>query len=241
MFDQWDSRAEFSSTAWTLIRQAQTLSTDERCYALDAVLGRYWKPIYAFFRAKGKSTHDAEDLVQGFLESFVEGRDICRVDPCAGRFRDWLVVCARNYMLDVERRQAAQKRRPPGRLISLESLCVADGDGFESAAQEDPERAFRDAWRRDILQRAIASVRLECDQLGKQMHYQVFVDYYLGDEQPRPTWKEVAARHHFSDWKDTARKANWVRGRLAEAIRAEVAFYANSDEAVDEEIRCLCQ
>jgi len=241
MFNQRDSHAEFASTAWTLIRRAQALSTDERRDALGVVLCRYWKPIYAFFRAKGKSTHDAEDLVQGFLESFVERHDICRVHPCDGRFRDWLVVCARNYMFDVERRRAARKRHPSGRLISLETLRGADGDPFEPAIPGDPERAFHDAWRRDILQRAIKTVGVECEQLGKQIHYRVFVDYYLGDEQPRPTWKEVAARHHLPDWKDTARKADWVRGRLAQAIRTEVAFYANSDEAVDEEIRRLCQ
>lgn len=241
MSEQRDSFADFSSTAWTLIRQAQALSTEERREALGLVLRRYWKPIYAFFRAKGKSTHDSEDLVQGFLESFVAGNDICQVDPCAGRFRDWLVVCARNYMLDVERRKAAQKRRPSGSLISLEALKGADGDPFELAAHDDAERAFHDAWRRDILQRAVTTVGLECEQVGRQIHYQVFVDYYLGDEQPRATWKEVAARHRLPDWKDTARKADWVRGKLAQAIRAEVAFYADSDEAVDEEIRRLCQ
>ena len=65
----------------------------------------------------------------------------------------------------------------------------------------------------------------------------MFVAYYLSTEQNQPTWRTIAERHRLRDWKDAAHRAEWVKGRLAKAIRDEVHRYVDSEDAVDDELR----
>ena len=147
MPDQPPLPAAFCSTAWTVIREAQSLPAQDRPAILGPVLCRYWKPIYAYYLSKCRSQEDAEDLVQGFWRSFSGLTESLQVNEDAGRFRDWLVVCAYNYMLDTVRKAKAKKRQPVGGLVSFSNLRDSDGDPFEPAAYDDPNKAFRDAWR----------------------------------------------------------------------------------------------
>jgi DNA-directed RNA polymerase specialized sigma24 family protein len=235
------SRGVFPTTTWTLIRQVQALPTSRRAEALGELLRRYWKPMYAYFRSQGNSQHHAEELVQGFLCQFVEKQRILLVEPGAGRFRDWLLVCMRNFMRSRARHDKAAKRRPPGGLLALETLKATDGRPYEPPDHEEPEAAYLDAWRRDLLARAFQSVAAECERKGRQTDYQVFVDYYSLSDEREVTWKQVAERYDLPSWKDAARKADWVRARLGQAIRSEVALYVESVDQIDDEIRSLFQ
>jgi RNA polymerase sigma-70 factor (ECF subfamily) len=237
--EQAESRAAFPSTVWSLIRAAQRASADHHGDALGNLLSRYWKPIYAYYRSRGKTREQAADLVQGFFYSFVKTEKILKVQRLEKRFRDWLLVCARHYMLDQFRREKAVKRRPTEGLVSFEALREQDGEAFEPAANEDPRRAFDEAWRRDLLDRAFRAVADECDAKDRSGDYRIFVDYYCNSQPVQPTWQEIAARYAIANWKEATRKADWVKSRLSQAIRNEVAHYVDREEDIDEEIRAL--
>jgi RNA polymerase sigma factor (sigma-70 family) len=236
---QRDSYARFPSTVWTLIREVQASPTREGRAALGRLLAQYWRPIYAYYRSRRVCCEDAEDLTQGFLESVVANKAILRVDSAAGSFRDWLAVCARNFMLDRQRRAAARKRAPSGGLLSIDRLKALYGAPFEPPKHYDPQTALRDAWRRDILDRALSTVAEECRRTQRETDYRVFADYYLHEETVQPTWSQVAHRHRLRDWREASRKADWVKGRLARAIRDEIRLYVDSEEEVDAEIQEL--
>lgn len=239
--DRPGSFRTFGSTAWTLIREAQALPASRRGELLERLLRRYWKPIYAYYRSLGKSSHEAEDLVQSFLCGFVENSQIMRVGKDSGRFRDWLKVCCRNHMVSEERRRRAKRRRPPQGLVSFEQLKAEDGEPFQPAAREDPDRAFRDAWRRDLLDRAFRTVAAECEEQDRREDFEVFLEYYANTEPRQPTWEAIAKRHALGHWRQAARKADWIKSQLARAIRAEIACYVDSEDDIDNEIRELFQ
>jgi hypothetical protein len=69
----------FGSTAWAVIREAQTLPNEARTQVLGPMLCRYWKPIYAYYLSKSRSRHDAEELVQGLLQVLLESDRILQV------------------------------------------------------------------------------------------------------------------------------------------------------------------
>jgi RNA polymerase sigma factor (sigma-70 family) len=234
-----DSYVPFPSTAWTLIRHAQELPDSDHAEALGELFRRYWKPMYAFFRSKGKAADEAQDLVQGFLQRFLERGMIHKIDQPDKRFRHFLMVCARRYMLDEVRKEAAAVRSPRGRLLSFEDLRTADGNPFEPRPGVEPEQAFDDAWRRDLLARALRRVHDRCLASDRLTDLLIFQDYYLVQESEQPTWARIADRHGVSGWKKAAHRAEWVKGRLAEAIRDEIRQYVESEREAERELREL--
>lgn len=234
-----DSRAPFPLTAWTMIRKAKELPESQRREQLESLLRQYWKPMYAYFRSKGVSRHDAEELVQSFLCDFVRDEKILQVDQQLGKFRTWLRTCLDNYLISWERKRAAKKRRPDEGVMSFEQLVTSDGQPFEPADKHDPDAALVDAWRRGLLEKALQDVAKQCQAEDKSMHFEVFIAYYCDTSEQKITWKQIAERFGLASWKDTARKADWVKTQLGRAIRRQIATYAESDEEIDEEIQEL--
>ncbi len=231
-----DWHASFASTAWTLIYRVQALPASRRAEALDGLLSRYWRPIYAFYRSLGLPPHDAEDLVQSLLQRFVVQEGILRVAEERGRFRDWLVACARRHFFDWRRRNLAAKRHPAEGLISLDAAVAVDGVPLEPAVAADADRALREAWRRDLLDHAIRAVEVDCARLDRLDDWQLFLDYHLSEPSARPTWKQLAGRHRLRDWQEAVHRAEWVKRRLRRALREEIGRYVHGEAAIDEEI-----
>jgi RNA polymerase sigma factor (sigma-70 family) len=232
-----DSRAAFPTTAWTQIRQAQAMPEHQRRELLCRLASRYWNPLYAYYRSKGQTPHDAEDLVQGLLWHLVSGDRIIEVQPKT-KFRHWLMACARNYLLDQQRKAAAARRRPQGGLRSLEDLGASKARRFEPPAGENPDSAYREAWRRTVLDYAFHEVEEICRREDRMTDFQVYLAYYV-DAEPRTTWKDIAAQFQLDRWNEASRKGDWVKGRLAKTIRSYIRQYVDSDEEVEDEIRDL--
>jgi RNA polymerase sigma factor (sigma-70 family) len=234
-----DSRALFPRTAWTLIGNAKDLPESQGREQLETLLRQYWKPIYAYFRSKGVSRHDAEELVQSFLYDFVRDEKIRQVDQQLGKFRTWLRKCLDNYLISWQRKRGAKKRRPDDGVLSFEQLATADGQPFEPAGSGNPETALVDAWRRDLLGKAFKSVAEQCQAAGNLLHYSVFVAYYCDASNEKITWQQIADQFELPSWKDAARKADWVKAQLGREIRRQVASYSETDEEIDEELQEL--
>jgi len=233
------SRA-FPRTSWTLIRKLQQLSGTSQRALYDDWIKHYWKPIYAYFRARGQSEERAQDLVQDFLTKFLERDKIREVESTGLKFRTWLRAIAKNYLIDAVRRENAGIRQPTGGVVSFEALRSLDGDPFEPAATESPEAAFDDAWRREVLDGALKQMEEECRNSGRQDHYAAFVGYYvLPEGDSRPRWQDIAAQLNLAGAEIAERHAYWVKRRLARCIWEIVRETVDTDAEADEEIREL--
>lgn len=234
-----DSHVRFPTTSWTLVCNLQQLSAEHRQELLNDLLRRYWKPLYAYFRSKRKPPEQSADLVQGFLQRFLEGDKVLQADQPEKRFRDWLMVSARNYLVSVHRQEAAAKRRPVNGLVSFEALRSEDGDAYEPTGDDTPESAYLEAWRRGLIDRAMRLVAEESSMRGRNVDFQIFCDYYISERPASCTWQDLACKYGFNDWRDAARKADWVKAQFARIIRREIRKYVDSDTEIDGEIREL--
>jgi hypothetical protein len=68
----------FVTTHWSVVLTAQGESPAAQ-EALEKLCRTYWRPAYGFIRRQGITTHEAEDLTQGFftLLLFVRRKDAC--------------------------------------------------------------------------------------------------------------------------------------------------------------------
>ena len=155
------------------------------------------------------------------------------------RFRDWLLVCARNFLIDAVRKEKALRRQPRKQLLSLDVLREATGQAFEPAANDSPEQAFRHACRRDILDRALQQVDQLATGLAREADFKIFLEYYLTDGPEPVSWEALAARFGLPDWKRAVNKADWIKRQLVRAIREEMRRSLDSDDDVDDELREL--
>jgi len=82
----------FQTTHWTVVLEARAANNSAAGEALTNLCSVYLDPLYAFIRRSGYTSHDAEDLTQGFFYSFLRRDSLMRVSPLAGKFRSYLLL-----------------------------------------------------------------------------------------------------------------------------------------------------
>jgi len=162
------SHARFAATRWSLVQRARG-EGDEGRRALAELCADYWAPVYAFFRRDGMSTDDARDLTQGLFAELLERGDVAGGDPGKGRFRSYLLACARHYRSNQRDRERAQKRGGDAQHLPFAApvddahLLVAD----EPRHDATPEQAYLRAWVRQTVAMALRQLEDEERESGR--------------------------------------------------------------------------
>ena len=75
----------FHTTRWTLVMASAHDQSQTGRAALAALCQILRYPLYAFARGRGHSSHDAQDLTQGFFLQILEHRALSQVDRQKGK------------------------------------------------------------------------------------------------------------------------------------------------------------
>ncbi len=102
----------FPATMWTLVLQAAGRGDQERALAaFHQLCGLYRDAIVGYMRARGLSTHDAEDAAHEFLEKWLQrGSALEGFERGGQRFRQFLSVCLGRFLKDRHARLNAVRR-----------------------------------------------------------------------------------------------------------------------------------
>lgn len=206
--------------------------------ALHELCELYWRPLYAFLRRDGHSVTDAEDLVQGFLTTLLDGPAIGGVAPDRGRFRSYLLGALQNFV-SKERTRANALKRGGGQTRVPWNF---DADGVEATLEipddRTPEGAYAYAWAMEILGRAAEAVATRYRDEGRGRLFEVLEPFVRSTE--TPPYREVAAKLDMTE--GHARVAvHRLRGRFGAALRTEVAQTVATEAEVDDEIRAVIE
>lgn len=137
------------TTRWTLIVRAHAGGADARD-AQAELLPRYCAAVYRFLCGVIPDPAAVEELCQEFALRFVRG-DFRHARPGNGRFRDYVRVAVVHLAGEYRRRN-----RGPEVPVVFDSRVAA------AAPAADPDAAFREPWRRELLNRTWAALRAEC-------------------------------------------------------------------------------
>lgn len=221
----------FPSTVW-----AQFLDT-RTDRGLTHLAERYWKPIFAFIRARhAKSADEAFDLTQEFFVRMMESDFTDRADPVRGRFRAYVKAALRNF-LSVEARDRNRLKRGGGKKIV--SINAGNFDPLEPSdpAAANPEEALDNAWKREIIHRARGRLDADLRAAGKAVYADVFREYYL-DQSEEVDYEALAARHGISRT-DVSNYLTHAKRVFREILTDLVAETVNGPEDLREELRSL--
>ena len=142
--------ARFPTTRWSRLGRVGDPADPESRAALEQLCRDYWFPLYAFIRARGHESHDAEDLVQGFLSELLERGDLARLDQSKGRFRSFLRAACDHYLANRRDHKCARKRGGAVAILSIDRLDAESRDVREPSHGRTP------------VLRSNANVRLRC-------------------------------------------------------------------------------
>ncbi len=99
------------ATHWSVVLEARNSFSPAAMQALDQLCRTYWYPIYAYIRRRGYKPEEAEDLTQNFFLHLLEQDALKAVDQAKGRFRAFLLVALKNFLINQWNRSAEAGRR----------------------------------------------------------------------------------------------------------------------------------
>lgn len=234
-FSQIGQTASFHTTSWELVLQAGQSDTAEAGAALELLCRIYWKPLFVFARARGRSPHDAEDDTQGFFEHLLSNFGIARADPKKGKFRNFLLASFKHFLEQEWHRNKAQKRGGHFTFVSIDEFAEADSALPNAALGETPEslyeRRYAIALFETVLQR-LESEHRSADKSAKFMALKPFITC----ENDKVPAAQLAAKLGVSE--GTARVAVYrLRRRYWEILQQEVLRTVEDPVDVAEELR----
>ena len=221
--------AEFPTTRWTLILEAQADAGEQRD-ALEHLFGIYWRPLYVFARRRGASEQEAEDLVQGFLAHLLEKDVISTLDPQRGRLRGFLRTAFRNFMTNAYEKGVAQRRGGGKVLLDLQSV-----EHLLIDANVDPEAAFERAWAQSVFEHALERLQSEYASGQRKGPFEAIQAFF---SQEPPSYAEAAKRFDMTVSALTS-FLHRARTRFRQILEEEVADTVASPDATAEELTDL--
>lgn len=230
--EAWQAH-RFNTTRWSLVKQALAEGEPGGAQALAELCELYWYPIYSYIRSQGRSSHDAEDLTQGFFARLLERKFLASADHEKGRLRAFLLTCVKRYLSDDFDRGRALKRGK-GQMVSFDAELAEQRFTSEAVDELSPDRLFQRRWALTLLD---ATVRLLSEQYRKEEKAELFevLRPFLGFSRSCATgYQEVSQRLKMNE--NTVKShVHRMRERWRELLLEQVA--ATLDDPTSDNIK----
>lgn len=235
-----DGRRTFQTTAWSVILDAQNAPPADRDQALDRLISLYWRPVYWSIRLDWRKTHDeAKDLTQEYFTVFLETEMIEAVKQERGRFRSYVKVTLKHFLLQ-EKRSAKALKRGGGRQILPLDDPEALGS-YEVVAADSSELRFERELMRSIIDRSLAILKEGLVAQGKDEHFRLFEAYYLEDAAGRAIrYKDLEEKFGLGSH-DVKNRLYQLRQRFRAIVIGFLRDGTSSEEELLQEIQQVLQ
>lgn len=232
---------KFHTTCWTKIGDIKTSDKAKEQMIINELLGLYWKPVYCYLRHKGNSNEVAKDLTQGFFHEVVINRSLIQqADRTKGKFRTFLLTALDRYTRDMHQKETASKRKPSGKLFSLEEFDTMDVS--VDIPNLTAEQGFHYAWITDLLDRVFDEVEQECINTQKEIHWKVFSARVLNPiihNTKAVSLSEICADLDIDNESCASNMVITVKRRIRKVLERHMAKLSQSGKEVEEEINEL--
>jgi DNA-directed RNA polymerase specialized sigma24 family protein len=227
----------FATTHWSVVLTAGQAHYPQAAAALEQLCRSYWYPLYAFVRRQGRSPEDAQDLTQDFFAHLLSNGFPCGARPERGKFRSFLLVALRHFLVDQHRHADAAKRGGGQTLISLDVNRAEERFGEEPHDASTPEMLYQRAWGMTLLERARLRLGNEYGAAGKGGLYERLKAFPLAGKNDQSF--ELASAELGMSVGALKAAVHRMRSRYRELVREEVAHTVADPSELQEEARYL--
>jgi RNA polymerase sigma-70 factor (ECF subfamily) len=224
----------FAATQWSVVMRAR----DKSAVALENLCQNYRRPLIVWLMARGYSSHDAEDLVQGLFGQLLAREFLENVAREKGRFRTFLLRCLKNYMLDQHSKSAAMRRGSGQAHESLDATFDGQDKIYEPADQTaSPDLAFDRAWATNLLTNSLSRLHEECARQGHAELYKELEPAMFRDE-TASGYREIGLRLGMTE-AAVKTAASRIRSRLKGVVREEILQTVSNEQDWQDEVHYL--
>jgi RNA polymerase sigma-70 factor (ECF subfamily) len=233
-------RDAFPSTCWTqVVNAAGQPDSPQAREALAELCRFYWYPIYALIRRTARGPDEARDLTQDFFAHLLEKGTVAAADRTRGRFRAFLRRDCEFFLSHRREGDRALKRGGGRPLISID---VRDAEGrylSEPADELTPELLFDRSWSMSLLEATLGRLEREYVDSGRGRQFECLQVVLTDGARSIPYAK--LAEQIGTTIGGVQQAVRRMRKRYQTLLRGEIATTLDhpSDEAIDDEIRCL--
>jgi len=229
--------SRFSTTHWSVVLAAGAFGSADSRQALERLCKTYWYPLYTYLRRRGCDTHQAEDYTQAFFAVLLQRHSLRQANPQRGKFRSFLLSSLNHFLADERDRADAQKRGGGRGIVSYDVEEAETRYRLEPAHDLTPEKLFEKSWSLTILGNAMARLKAEFVEAGKQQTFECLKPHLPAGRGPT-SYKDAAATLAMSEGAVKV-AVHRLRQRYRRLVREEIAQTVSTPEQVDEEIRDL--
>ena len=224
----------FQTTHWSVVLAAASGSSPHARASLEELCTRYWFPLYAHARRRGRSEDTARDDVQDFFASLLDRNAIQAATPERGRFRSFILRSFENHLHNQHARATAQKRGGGTTHLRLDEN-PALLKSVELGHNINPEFLFERDWTLTLLRRVLMELEDEYAQRGQHGLFVALREELGGRSVPH---KELASTLGMTE--GSVRVASHrLRARYGDKLRAAVADTLEDGADVEAELRGL--
>jgi len=231
------TRGGFPHTRWSLVAVAGS-DRSASTQALECLCRDYWPPLYAFLRSRGCSVEDAKDLTQTLFSNLIEREAFEGLSAERGRFRTFLLRCAKNLLATDWEARNAQKRGGGLKHVSIDTeegeACFAALADHSSAT---PEILFERQWSTRLLRGVMTRLAEVYELEGKAETYRALQPMIAGGEE-RGRYGELATALGVSE-ASLRMMVFRMRKRYRTLLHDEIAQTVLDPADVDDEIKHL--
>lgn len=224
--------ARFHSTHWSIVSAAGS-GCDE---ALAELCVKYWKPLYFHVRRLGYNVSDAQDLTQNFLTRLIEKKLVTHADRNKGRFRTFLLVALRRYLINEWKRSQTTRRGGDTKTLSLDFESAEKQLSLEPWHDVTAEDLFEKNWAVELLELAFAKLESHAIAENKGDLFKQLTPQLQGDRTSK--YKQIAAENEMTVAAIKMTVSRW-REKLRQFVREEVGRTVDSDADADDELQRL--
>ena len=235
MADERWTHARFSTTAWTDVLAARGTSTERSQRATEELCGKYWKPVYAFLRRKGRAPEVAADLVQDYFAEALRKDYFAGADRERGKFRTYVLATLRRFLYG--HREARRVRRERSiDLVAPDELAESARLARDIEGAENPEELYCREWARALVAAALRRLRAEHRGTRRERYAELFLAQVESAAAGKAaTYAQLGGRFGLSET-DVTNFLHRGRRLYDAALRAELRNSVNSDREVEEEL-----
>lgn len=225
----------FLTTRWSIVLHAREADSAAAAPALESLCRSYWYPLYGFVRRQGHSAHDAQDLTQAFFAKLLEKDYLRAVERDKGRFRTFLILAMKRFLLNEWDRARAAKRGGQVTVIALDAGLAESRYLGEAANSLPADQLYERRWALTLLDQAMARLRADYESSGRGREFEVLKGS-LTAERGATSYQTLAAVLGMTE--GAVRVAvHRLRKRFREMFREEIAGTVSDPAEIDDEVR----